>query len=285
MGGVISPHIFIYGWWLFSMNNNYFLKRFGYILATLVLGMCIGSYMLYYYLFFSFTSTVIENDIEDIVTERKDIVEERVVKYFEITEEDLYNVFYRYINETIVKYTKISNDEYVQNVASAFVDQLQYVPQPEIVFYTIAMGKKESKFDISAKPPKRFNSSASGIGQVIWRWHSDKLLKTYPWRDGNITREMLDTDISASIDAMYLVFENYLINSKNYKEATISYFGKNHSELAKNKYRLSILKEYHLLTQRLFRAVLSKPVKTKIVHVNCDGEVVCEYPIDPNIKF
>lgn len=246
----------------------------------------ISGYMLCYQnIFFSFSNESLNDDLIDMVVERPEYAKERIVKYYEITEDDLYEVFYRYVDETICKYTNIKDKQYVSDVAKAFKDQVHYVPNPEIVFYTLALSKQESKFNISAKPPKKYNSSASGIGQVIWRWHSDKLLKTYPWRNGIITREMLDTDIIASIDAMYIVFQNYLFNNKNYKEATIAYFGKNQSELAKNKYRMEALKEYHLVTQRLFRHVLSKEPKTKVVRVNKQGNVVYEYALNHNINF
>ena len=96
----------------------------------------------------------------------------------------------------------------------------------------------------------------------------------------------MDTDICDSIDAKYIVFENYLRNNEyNYKKASYAYLGQNQSLTAKSRYRMEILNDYHLLTQRLFRVVLNKEPKVKIVHMDKKGVVVCEYPVDPKIKF
>lgn len=275
---------------MFFKNIDYFFKKFGYILVAFCIGVFVGGFGTYHASFYSFEKDNTYEENNDIVVSsdvtNNIFAKEKLVKYYEITEEDLYNVFHRFIKEANFKYAKVKDEQYVKDVALAYVNQVQYVPHPELVFYTMAMGKKESKFDITAKPPKHLNSSASGIGQVIWRWHGEKLSKEYPWREGVITKESLDTDICASIDAKYIVFENYLRNNEyNYKKASHAYLGMNQTEVAKSRYRLEILNDYHLLTQRLFRVVLNKEPKVKIVHVDKKGEIICEYPVDPRIKF
>lgn len=201
-------------------------------------------------------------------------IEERLVRYYEITEEDLFNVFYRFIHETIYGKRRHANEEYIEQAAKAYLDQIFYVPHPELVFYNIAKAKRESHFDMKASPS---TSSAAGFGQVIYRWHGDKLQQSYDWRqDAPITRQMLATDFKASVDAQYIVFESYWRgNQYNYIRATDAYFGLNNSAAARQTYRMNLLNEYNLLTQRLFRMVLSKEPKYKLLKIHQE-EVIDE---------
>ncbi len=248
-------------------------------------GFCLGLVTLSFY-YSKEDKYTDDNVASSEVVVNYDETTEKLVKYYEISEEDLFYIFYQFIKEANFAYSKTQDEQYVKDVAESYVNQLQYVPHPEIVFYLLPIGKKESRFDISAKPPNHLNSSACGIGQIIWRWHKDKLSKEYDWRDGVITKESLTTNISDSIDAKYIVFENYLKNNNwNYKNATYAYLGKNQKMITKNKYRLEVLENYHLLTQRLLRTVLTKEPKVKIVYIDKKGETVYEYPVDSKIKF
>ena len=252
-----------------STYKLFFLRLFGYILL-MIIGM--GFEVKY-----NFLSNIYYPEVEQQIEEEIIIpeYEEKVIKYFEVTEEDLYKVFYRFIHETIYSKRKHATEEYVSNVAQAYKDQVFYVPRPEVVFYNVAMAKRESHFDIKASPS---TSSAAGFGQVIWKWHADKLSQQYAWRTEPITKEMLSTNIFASVDAQYIVFENYLKNNEfNYTKATNAYFGVSNSEAAQKAYRLNLLNEYNLLTQRLFRLVFQQQPKEKLLKVRCDtGDIIEE---------
>lgn len=254
----------------------FFLRFFGYILL-LFLGMSIE---LKYNILTQLYYPIVEQQTEsDVVVP---IIEEKTIRYFELTEEDIFNVFYKFIHETIYGYRKHATEEYITDVACAYKDQLFYVPKPELIFLNVAKAKRESHFDIKASPE---TSSASGLGQVIWRWHADKLSKEYEWRDNiPITKEMLSTNIRGSVDAQYIVFENYFINSNgNYQKAVRSYFGNSQSDAAHRNYLLNLMTEYNLLTQRLFRVIMQKEPREKILKVGDNGEIIEEHIIKKSI--
>jgi len=182
----------------------------------------------------------------------------KTVRVVEIDEHKIQNIFNRYIKETYGKY--IGSDPYhCSRVSEAYVEQLFKVPHPEVVFYDIAVGKKESRFSMAARPPAKLNSSAVGIGQIIWKYHSDDLVQKHEWRDGKpITLEMMATDVESNIDAQYIVMMKYLEGNKwHYKNAVSGYFGKSHSQSAIDKYWNDVNSNYLLLTQRLLREMFN----------------------------
>jgi len=200
----------------------------------------------------------------------------KTVKYYEFSEEDLHKIIEQYVKETYEHY--VGRDPmHVRRVADAYITQMFSVPHPEVTLFTVAMGKKESCFSMAARPPASLNSSAVGIGQIIYKWHKDKLLKQYPWR-GNvpITLEMMATDVKSNIDAKYIVFDSYLTSAGfNYKNAVYGYFGQNHSDSAKIQYLSDVQNNYTLLSQRIFRDLFSRPARTKRVKIYVkDGEDV-----------
>lgn len=220
-----------------------------------------------------------ELELNDSFVYPEEELSEKLIKYYEISEEDLFKVFYRFIYETIYGKRKHATEAYVETVAKSYLEQLFYVPHPELVFYNIAKAKRESHFDIKASPS---TSSAAGLGQIIYRWHVDKLKQSYDWRpDAPITKNMLSTDFKASVDAQYIVFESYWRgNNFNYNKATDAYFGHSNSEAAKRTYKLNLLTEYNLLSQRFIRMIFTKEPKYKLLTLHKE-EVVDEKVLKP----
>lgn len=218
----------------------------------------------------------------------------KTVKYYEFSEEDLHKVVESYIKETYERYVG-KDPMHVRRVADAYTQQMFEVPHPEVTLFTIAMGKKESQFSMAARPPASLNSSAVGIGQIIYKWHRDKLLKPYAWRNKlPITLEMMATDVKSNLDAKYIVFDSYLSGCGfNYKNAVYGYFGQNHSDASKVQYLCDVQSNYTLLSQRIFRKIFSSPSRTKRekIYLNDseipDGVVIneneAEISVDPEV--
>lgn len=206
---------------------------------------------------FSDEEAPVKQHIEVDNTKRRYVY--RTVRVVELDEHTIERIFNRFVTEAYSKY--VGSDPYhCGRVSEAYVDQLFKVPHPEVVFYNMAIGKKESRFSMAARPPANLKSSAVGIGQIIWKYHAKDLIKNHVWRDGRpITLEMMATDVESNIDAQYIVMMKYLVgNQWHYKKAVTGYFGTSHSDSAINKYWSDVNSNYLLLTQRLLRDMFNE---------------------------
>ena len=257
------------------MHDNDFSVKTGYLIAALVISFFIGLNTEY-----TFGPMGKAGELIRAVTDYakgSSVLESgtsvnryayRTVRYYEVDEEMLEQVVRRYIEEAYHKFVG-QDSVHTDRVAKAFVDQFFYVPKPQLVPYLLAIGKQESRFSMAARPPAHLNSSAVGIGQVIWRWHKDKLLQGHDWRDGlPITQELLATDVKSNLDATYIVFDSYLMgNNYNFRKALRGYRGADDKAYFDN-----VMENYSLLTTRLLRSILEQPVKTKRIRVQLDKE-------------
>lgn len=116
--------------------------------------------------------------------------------------------------------TWTSNSEGESNdLSDVFMDvwASKDVRHKNLMPYVLAIAIKESGCVVTATHPV---SSASGIGQVIYRYH--EYLKSH-----GILKKDLTSDPYKSILSIYLVLERYwLANDYSYKEAVYAYRGR-----------------------------------------------------------
>lgn len=119
---------------------------------------------------------------------------------------------------TIQGFGKLNRREYARAIAEALV---KFTKDPNDAMWLCGMAQTESSYRIWAKPPSSTNSSARGLLQVIFKYHSDILSPL------GITKDNLSTDINMSVQGGVKVFYRYLYdrkgNKRTYKDATKRY--------------------------------------------------------------
>ena len=122
------------------------------------------------------------------------------------------------VSEMISEWTSHEPDS-ANDLSDVFIEVWadSHVRYQNLMPYVLAIAIKESGCRVEAQHPV---TSASGIGQVIYRYHS--FLLGY-----DITKKDLTSDPHKSIMSIYLVLERYWIESGfSYKEAIFSYRGR-----------------------------------------------------------
>lgn len=156
-------------------------------------------------------ASVVVDKLKDMVFEEYDINQKMIIHspYFQM--EQFFNIYYPKMNEVI-------KEKYINLIVES---SLEYNIPPLLM---ASLFKRESNFD-----PKATGSvlpsgvRARGLGQVLWKWHKDKVIK----RGYNNIKDLYKPEVNIPVSTEILK-EFYDRNKGNIVKALTGYVGGHH---------------------------------------------------------